>query len=276
MNGNERFILHNTRTSHKRLESMVIYALHYTLRDVELLSQYHVLTDYGTFKIDAYVPRLNLAVEVDEPYHENQIAEDAKRQEALEKKLGCSFWRINCNESIYSQVDRLVAWIMEEIREKRIDPWVYVPQKNRLKVGEYSVENRQRLNDSGIPDRMDAFANELKSEGVEVSYGSMHGIPSPGNGEYGFLVKQVGFTFAIYARASGRINVRVIDYEFEDPGLVIANDLGLHPRQKKSQFPRGVKYFALPDNVDGYADQHAAKAALYSFFNRVREAGQLL
>ena len=271
MKNNEVFIFHNTRTSHKRLESMVVYALHYALRNVEILSQYHVATENGSFKIDAYLPAIKLAVEIDEPYHERQHEKDARRQEVLEKKLGCCFYRINCKESIYRQIDKLVELVEEETKKRCLDPWVYEPKRRGINDGEYSKGQRERLEEAGIPDMMDALADELKREGNEIFEGSIRGIPSQSNGEYGFLLKNSGFTFALYARASGSIAVRVMDYEDEDDGIDWVGVLGLERRQENPAFPKGCKYFALPDRVERYRDQRAAKEAFYEFVSLIHD-----
>ena len=50
------------------------------------------------FFIDGYCSMLKLAIEVDENYHNNQIEKDIKRQEYLEREIGCSFIRINVGD----------------------------------------------------------------------------------------------------------------------------------------------------------------------------------
>ena len=48
-----------------------------------------------TFRIDVYFTEYFLAVEIDEQNHEGrELIFEKKRQEALEKKLGCKFARI--------------------------------------------------------------------------------------------------------------------------------------------------------------------------------------
>ena len=59
----------------------------------EILPQYSV----DNFRIDFYIPELNLAVEIDEAAHERQIKEDKVRQSYIEKKLGCKFLRVKEN-----------------------------------------------------------------------------------------------------------------------------------------------------------------------------------
>ena len=120
---NEEFIFLNTKTSHKRFESMVVYALHFALRDLELRSQYHVQMGNNKYLIDLYSPALKLAIEIDEPYHfqNEQKEKDENREQQIKKKLGCEFYRIDCNKPIYAQVDRLIALI----KKRRYDIWKF-------------------------------------------------------------------------------------------------------------------------------------------------------
>ena len=56
--------------------------------------------EYILFRIDVYFTEYFLAVEIDEQNHEGRepIFEE-ERQEALEKKLGCKFFRINTSNA---------------------------------------------------------------------------------------------------------------------------------------------------------------------------------
>lgn len=47
----------------------------------------------GKYRIDWYIPELKLAIEFDEAAHRRKVKEDAKRQNFIEKKLGCKFLR---------------------------------------------------------------------------------------------------------------------------------------------------------------------------------------
>ena len=52
------------------------------------------------FRIDIYFSEYFLAVEIDEKGHtDRDIILEQKRQEALEKKLGCKFIRINTSNA---------------------------------------------------------------------------------------------------------------------------------------------------------------------------------
>ena len=258
MNDNERFIHLGTRTSHKRLESMVLYALHYSLRDVLIHSQHAVVVDGrdSPYYIDAYFPDLNLAVEIDEPHHVRQREADSVREQEIKKKIECRFIRIDCDESVYDQVDRIVAHVRALEKEHGIKPWRHQPKPSYLKTGEYKAHHIKQLEENGIPELMESFENDLLVEGNEVFQKEKNGgIPSKSNGELGFLVKRNGFTFAIYARHTGNVNVRVLDWEEGASKKAIES---LHIRQKG-------KYYALPHNKNGYRGTVEAKEKFYEF-----------
>lgn len=258
MNDNERFIHLNTKTSHKRLESMVLYALHYSLRDVLIHSQHAVVVDGRNkpYYIDAYLPDLNLAIEVDEPHHKKQLEEDTIREREIMEKIGCRFIRIKCDKSIYEQVDRVIDDVRALVKAHAIDPWHHQPKPIYLRTGEYKERQIQQLEASGVPDLMESLENDLLLEGNEVIHGKKGGIPSKSNGELGFLVKRNKFTFAIYARYTGNVNVRVLDWEDSASKKAIES---LHKRQEG-------KYHALPDNKNGgYRGIEKAKEKFYEF-----------
>lgn len=102
---------------------MVVYALHFALRDLELRSQYHVQVENNKYLIDLYAPALKLAIEIDELYHFNaeQIEKDYNREQHIKEKLGCDFYRINCDHPIYPQVDRLIT----NIKKQKYDIWQF-------------------------------------------------------------------------------------------------------------------------------------------------------
>ena len=55
-----------------------------------IIFQYHVLN----YRIDAYLPKHKLAIEIDELRHVDRI-NDQERQLSIEKELDCKFIRIN-------------------------------------------------------------------------------------------------------------------------------------------------------------------------------------
>lgn len=118
---------------------------------------------------------------------------------------------------------------------------------------------------------MAVVAEELRSEGSKIYDGQIHGIPSKTNGELGFLLEKDGITFAIYARSTGTINVRVMDYGDEKALKGVCESI-LNARQEDPKYPKGAKYFALPDDKNSYPTWEEAKVAFYQFLSAVSQA----
>ena len=218
---NEEFIFLNTKTSHKRLESMVVYALHFALRDLELRSQYHVQVGNNKYLIDLYAPALNLAIEIDEAYHfqTEQKEKDEDREQQIKDTLGCEFYRIDCSEPIYEQVDRLIAFI----KEKNYDIWEFQRPNYQGHSGEYSSRHWEKLEASGVIYEVENLREKLSKEfRFSVESSSIKGIPSKSNGEYGFIVwsNNSPNKLAVYARASRKWHVRIVDTDFPDEKLM--------------------------------------------------------
>ena len=80
---------------------------------------------YILFRIDVYINKFLLAVEIDENGHADRvIIFEKKRQEALQKKLGCKILRINISNAKYSydldyEVDNIEAFI-DKFKNKKI------------------------------------------------------------------------------------------------------------------------------------------------------------
>ena len=59
-----------------------------------------IFCKYILFRIDVYFNKFLLAVEIDEKGHtDRDLIFEEKRQEVLEKKLGCKFIRINISNA---------------------------------------------------------------------------------------------------------------------------------------------------------------------------------
>ena len=69
---------------------------------------------YRLFRIDIYFNKYFLAIEFDEKGHtDRDLIFEEKRQEALEKKLGCKFIRINTSNDLDYEVGNIQAFIDE-------------------------------------------------------------------------------------------------------------------------------------------------------------------
>lgn len=65
------------------------------LMNAESVGQYQV----GNYRIDLYIPKFNLAIEIDEIEHKYKQDYDRKRQNCIENQIHCKFIRVNEGES---------------------------------------------------------------------------------------------------------------------------------------------------------------------------------
>jgi len=242
---------------------MVVYALHYALRNVEILSQHVVSTTEKPFLIDAYIPALNIAIEIDEPHHNNQQEDDIRRQRLIEGKLGCEFIRVTCDHSLYEQVDEIV----KKVKANNLPQWIHQPRHINIRSGEFTQNHIDELEANNIPELMNILAEELEQEGSIIKQGSIFGIPSPGNGELGFLLERAGLTFAFYGRKTGRVNVRVLSINDSVPQAFV--DQYLYPRQKNETKYKGPRFYALFNDLKSYPNRDVAKQKFYELISKL-------
>jgi very-short-patch-repair endonuclease len=214
---NEKYVKENTRTSHKRYESMVMYALHYALQDVLLESQYPVLRDDGSqpYRLDGYFPNLNVAIEIDEAHHINNFEEDRKRENYIIEKLGCKFFRVNAyddKESVYRQLENIINIIKEIVFEKKVERWEYVrPLRND---GDYSNKKIKALEEAGSYEFTEKIHNLCKGLGLNLRECDIPGHIEEGNGYLGFLIDFPGcleLSLSVTASNKPKINITRID-----------------------------------------------------------------
>ncbi len=72
--------------------------------NIECIPQYQV----GNYKIDLYIPKYNIAIEIDEKEHKYKQNYDRKRQNYIENQIYCKFIRVNEGESCGSVIARIV------------------------------------------------------------------------------------------------------------------------------------------------------------------------
>ncbi|WP_395700205.1 AbaSI family restriction endonuclease [Aquabacterium sp.] len=201
----------------KRWESLVLHALAYALRDVHIVFQHHVPVDLPgreRFLIDAYFPSINLAVEVDEEYHGNaeQRQEDLRREAEIRRQLGCEFFRIDAwGAPVFPQIDRLVQRVRALHAERQVDPW-FRPAPEERAGGEYKAQRLDELERAGAFAFMEDLAEEVRQMGFVVQVGSINDIPSPANGEAGFVIRLGHLTFTVNRRASPKLKLLVADH----------------------------------------------------------------
>ena len=65
------------------------------LFDKTIIRQYPVKTESGLYFLDGFIEQDNLAIEIDEEYHNSQQIKDYIREDAIRNKLGCHIIRID-------------------------------------------------------------------------------------------------------------------------------------------------------------------------------------
>ena len=119
------------RTSYKRHENFVIGSLIHDpdLSNLKPCTQYYVRrNDKNYALIDLYYPQIDLAIEVDEPHHENNIQSDRDRESDVSKNLSCEFVRISISSgNVMNQINSLKKRIFEKqsdyISNNKFESW---------------------------------------------------------------------------------------------------------------------------------------------------------
>ena len=73
------------------------------LMKIDYVDQYQV----DNYKIDLYIPKYKIAIEIDEEEHKYKKDYDTIRQKYIEKQIHCKFIRINEGESCGSAIARI-------------------------------------------------------------------------------------------------------------------------------------------------------------------------
>jgi very-short-patch-repair endonuclease/biotin operon repressor len=85
-----------------------------TIYNLEVQTQYFV----KNYKLDFYIPELNLAIEFDEKHHKYQKEEDKKRANEIKNILNCKFVRVSEEQSIGEQLGLVMKAINEEPKKE--------------------------------------------------------------------------------------------------------------------------------------------------------------
>lgn len=88
--------------------------------NVKMIPQYNIDNKY---RIDFYIPKLNIAVEYDEEQHYTEYNQkmDLERQKYIEDKLGCKFIRCDYRDSDIKNVMKVVKICNEDYQNKVLD-----------------------------------------------------------------------------------------------------------------------------------------------------------
>ena len=103
LNGSEVIIEYRTRK-----ELLFEIALNDILAGiVKVIPQYSVLK----YKVDFYLPEINVAIEYDETHHGYNYKVDKKREQEIIKKIGCCFIRVDENDE-YAAINKIIIKIL--------------------------------------------------------------------------------------------------------------------------------------------------------------------
>ena len=105
---------------------------------------------YILFRIDVYFNKILLAVEIDEKGHtDRDLIFEEKRQEALEKKLGCKFIRINTSNVKNSydldyKVGNIEAFV-DEFKDRQLEKEKLKKKSNKkIKQLEDKIKEKEK------------------------------------------------------------------------------------------------------------------------------------
>ena len=123
----------------KKTESYVIHRIWNKLDDdrVRFVTQQKITLPNGKYALaDLYLPQLNIFVEVNEPYHDKQKAQDKYRNETIVKLTEADQFIIECGKGtdkcewkslseIHQQIDECVTFIKKRITAigDQLKPW---------------------------------------------------------------------------------------------------------------------------------------------------------
>lgn len=141
-----------SKIKHKKYELYVLSRIVHGLNDPGIkfkFQQYAKRNENGKYAlIDLFLPQFNIAIEVDEAYHLDQLTEDEVRQNDIEV-LNIDVKRIDCSEGIVSvntQTDRIISEIIKKRDESTFNEWDglsgYDHYKNKR---EFNVEDDTEL-----------------------------------------------------------------------------------------------------------------------------------
>ena len=104
--------------------------------------------EYILFRIDIYFTEYFLAVEIDEKGHtDRDLIFEEKRQKALEKKLNCTFIKINTSKENYdadyeaSRIKTFISKFKDKEKENEVKKLEDEINKLKLQLTSLSVQN---------------------------------------------------------------------------------------------------------------------------------------
>lgn len=210
------------KISHKKFESYVIQRIWHRLNDdrVRFVFQQEVVLAEGRALLDLYLPQINVVVEVNEAYHEDQaqVERDLMRNAEVIKRLGATLKVVSCartlqevHDQIESVVDLIRSRIAEEEKQGSFLPWggydemspSYYKKLGYIEVRPYSSYVRT------IDDAFSIFGAEpkhrgfLRAAGAEIPRNDEHWLvwcPNAENRNWGNELADDGIIIKEYPK----------------------------------------------------------------------------
>ena len=155
MNKKEYYIKQLSKTNKKNYENYVVCRIINLVDDLSLkfITQQPVTMRNGKRALtDLYFPQIDLHVEVDEPFHKNQIDKDKMREADIVSATNHTMERIDVTkniELIHIHIDKIVKKIKKAIKEKKKNntfiPWnieVEYESKTYINKGYIDLDNK--------------------------------------------------------------------------------------------------------------------------------------
>lgn len=112
------------KISNKKTEAYIINRIWHQLDDdsVQFIVQQYIKRAQGTYALtDLYLPQIQLFIEIDEPFHKNNIERDKIRNDEIATTTHSEVKIIDCDnsmENIHKQISDVVELIRQKIKEK--------------------------------------------------------------------------------------------------------------------------------------------------------------
>lgn len=117
-----------SRAKKKRFEHYVINRIWNLLDDlsIKFITQQYVVRPDGRALTDMFFPQFDLHIEVDEPYHLNQIEQDKLRQADIINSTGHTIERVDTSngiEFLNERINEIIHLIKKKKKESDFKPW---------------------------------------------------------------------------------------------------------------------------------------------------------
>lgn len=103
---------------HERLENLFIKQLQEVLKPLNYTLETQKSLCNNKYRLDGYIPELNLAIEYDEKQHEYQQKEDKVREKEIDKELNCDFVRVDYKNTDAYNIGIVMKKIIELSNKK--------------------------------------------------------------------------------------------------------------------------------------------------------------